>query len=97
MGATIVAYDPEAMENVKKYVKDVNGLTFADDMYKMLEDADALFIATEWKIFRDADIEKIKSLLKTPAIFDGRNIFDPETMKKHGFYYASIGLSLIHI
>jgi UDPglucose 6-dehydrogenase len=97
MGATIVAYDPEAMENVKKYVKDVNGLTFADDMYKMLEDADALFIATEWKIFRDADIEKIKSLLKTPAIFDGRNIFDPETMKKHGFYYASIGRQTVYI
>ncbi len=89
-GANVVAYDPEAADNVKKFYPDLK-ITFAGDMYAALEGADALLVATEWKQFREADLGKIKSALKTPVVFDGRNIYTPEEMKKLGFYYASIG------
>jgi UDPglucose 6-dehydrogenase len=92
-GATITAFDPEAMPNVKKLVGDK--IKFADDEYVTLEGADALLIATEWSEFRTPDFTKIASLLKSKLIFDGRNLYDLNTMKKNGFIYHSIGRETI--
>ncbi len=92
-GATITAFDPEAMPNVKKLVGDK--IKFADDEYVTLEGADALLIATEWSEFRTPDLTKISTLLKNRLIFDGRNLYDLSMMKKHGFVYHSIGRETI--
>jgi UDPglucose 6-dehydrogenase len=88
-GAEVVAFDPEAMPNVKAL--NMKGLTFADNMYAALEGADCLVVATEWPVFRTPDFDKIVSLLKNKAIFDGRNVFDNESMEELGFRYESIG------
>lgn len=88
-GATVSAYDPEAMNNVRKQLGDK--IEFAMDEYEALRDSDALIIATEWSLFRNPDFEKVGSLLKNKAIFDGRNLYSTEQMKKLGFFYASIG------
>lgn len=88
-GATITAYDPEAMKNVAGVVGDK--IAFAANEYDALKDADALLICTEWGIFRNPDFDKIASLLKDKVIFDGRNLFDVEEMNDRGFYYSSIG------
>jgi UDPglucose 6-dehydrogenase len=90
-GAKVVAYDPVATENVKKYFGSQPNLTFASDAYQALKGTDALLIATEWAEFRTPDFAKIKAALKQPVIFDGRNIYEPEQMKKLDFYYDSIG------
>lgn len=88
-GAKIVAYDPEAMNNVRNEVGD--SVTFVENQYDALENSDALLIATEWKTFRNPDFDKMKNMLKNQIIFDGRNIYDIEDMKSQGFYYNSIG------
>ena len=88
-GAKITAYDPEAMDNVKKLYGDQ--IEFVEHPYEALEGKDALLIATEWGAFRNPDFDKIKSSLKEPKIFDGRNLFDLEEMEGKGFYYESIG------
>jgi UDPglucose 6-dehydrogenase len=88
-GATISAYDPAAMEVGKKIFKDK--IIFSDDNYAALEGADALVLVTEWNEFRNVDMQKIRSLLRKPLIFDGRNIYDPKTMKEAGFTYFGIG------
>lgn len=88
-GATIIAYDPEAMGNVKRLVGDK--IAFADSMYDALNDCDALVIATEWNEFRTPDFDRIKNSMKNPVIFDGRNLFETEQMKEEGFHYVSIG------
>lgn len=88
-GATITAFDPEAMENVKQSIG--NSICYADNEYDCLRDADALIIATEWSSFRTPDFEKIGSTLKSKVIFDGRNLFSLDTMKKLGYHYESIG------
>lgn len=90
-GATIVAYDPEAADNVKRLYEGKQGLTFADDMYVAVQGADALIIATEWVEFSSPDFAKIKANLKLPAIFDGRNVYDPAAMQELGFFYQSVG------
>jgi UDPglucose 6-dehydrogenase len=92
-GALINAYDPEAMSNVKKVVGDK--INYALNQYDALEDADALIIATEWGEFRTPDFKKMKSLMKQPVIFDGRNVYDLHQMKKLGFYYSSIGRMVV--
>lgn len=92
-GATIAVFDPEAMPNVKKVVGDK--IKYAEDEYVTLEGADALLIATEWSEFRTPDFTKIASLLKSKLIFDGRNLYDLNTMKKNGFIYHSIGRETI--
>jgi UDPglucose 6-dehydrogenase len=98
-GANIVAYDPEGAENVKKhFAKEpsiLNKLSFADNAYEALEQADCLAILTEWGIFRAPEFERIKESLKQPIIFDGRNLYDLATMEKLGFYYNSIGRKVI--
>jgi UDPglucose 6-dehydrogenase len=92
-GAEIVAYDPEAMENVKNLMG--NKLAFADDAYLAVEGADALIIATEWQAFRNPDFTRIANSLKTKTIFDGRNLYDLHKMIDLGFYYNSIGRATV--
>jgi UDPglucose 6-dehydrogenase len=94
-GARVVAYDPEAAANVERAYKGMKGLEFADSMYAALDGADALVIATEWSEFRSPDYAKMKKLLKAPVIFDGRNIYNLDTMRKDGFYYQSVGRATI--
>ena len=88
-GASVVAFDPEAMENVQSQIGDKIG--YATNMYEAIDGADALLIVTEWSVFRSPDFEKIASLLKNKAIFDGRNLFEPSKMSKIGFHYECIG------
>ncbi|MDB4835130.1 UDP-glucose/GDP-mannose dehydrogenase family protein [Cyclobacteriaceae bacterium] len=88
-GAEIVAYDPEAMPNVKELIGDK--ISFKDDEYEALDEADGLLIVTEWQLFRSPDFSEMKKRLKTNVIFDGRNLFDTETVKEQGFDYFSIG------
>lgn len=88
-GATICAYDPEAMNNVKQILGDK--ITYANNEYDALKEADALLICTEWGVFRNPDFEKMGELLKDKVIFDGRNLFDTDEMNEKGFYYNSIG------
>ncbi|SFV33457.1 UDP-glucose dehydrogenase family protein [Thermoflavifilum thermophilum] len=88
-GATIRAFDPEAMHNVKKQLGDQ--IEYAHDQYHCLENADALIIATEWNEFRLPDFERMRSLLRQKVIFDGRNLFELEKMQEEGFHYISIG------
>jgi UDPglucose 6-dehydrogenase len=92
-GAEVIAFDPEAMENVKRY----SGLniSYAKSMMDSLTDADALIIVTEWAEFRSPDFEEVRKRLKKPVIFDGRNIYDLEDLKGKGFYYASMGRKTI--
>ena len=88
-GASVAAFDPEAITNAKQFYG--NKISFSTDQYEGLKEADALIIATEWNEFRTPDFEKIASLLKTKAIFDGRNLFDPAQLKTAGFHYESVG------
>lgn len=93
-GATVTAFDPEAMDNVKKQLDSV--ISYAENQYDCLEGADALIIATEWNEFRIPDFEKINSKLKQKVIFDGRNLFDLDQMDKLGYHYESIGRKKIN-
>lgn len=88
-GATITAFDPEAMPNVKNVIGDK--INYAESQYDALKNADALIIATEWNEFRTPDFLKIVSTLKSKIIFDGRNLFDTQAIKELGFYYESVG------
>jgi UDPglucose 6-dehydrogenase len=88
-GATVCAFDPEAMNNVKQVVGDK--IEYAENQYAALKNADALIIATEWNEFRTPDFLKIVSSLKSKAIFDGRNLFDTTAIRELGFHYESIG------
>jgi UDPglucose 6-dehydrogenase len=88
-GATVTAYDPEAMPNVKKVIG--NKIEFGETQYDCLNKADALVIATEWNEFRTPDFLKIVKLMKNKVIFDGRNLFDTDAIKELGFYYESVG------
>jgi UDPglucose 6-dehydrogenase len=88
-GAKIRAYDPQAMEAATQVLDDDVVLCKTD--YEALEGADALVLVTEWNDFREPDFEKIKNLLSTPLIFDGRNIYSSEVLRERGFTYYSIG------
>lgn len=93
-GATVTAFDPEGMNNVKKELGDVIG--YADNQYDALKGADALIIATEWNEFRTPDFSKIGDSLKSKAIFDGRNLFDLAAMEDMGYHYESVGRKTIN-
>src|SRR5215216_663337 len=93
-GATVSAFDPEAMNNVRTVLGDK--ILYAETQYECLQNADALIIATEWNEFRTPDFDKISSLLKDPVIFDGRNVFDVQSMEKKGFHYESIGRPFVN-
>ena len=88
-GATVTAFDPEAMPNVKQLMGE--SIAFAENQYEALEGADALIIATEWNEFRTPDFLKIVRAMKRKAIFDGRNLFDVKSISELGFHYESIG------
>ena len=88
-GATVAAFDPEAMPNVKALLGDK--INFAENQYDALEGADALIIATEWNEFRTPDFLKMVKSLKQKAIFDGRNLFEVNSVNELGFHYESIG------
>jgi UDPglucose 6-dehydrogenase len=92
-GAEIIAFDPEAMSNVKSLMGDK--IEFALSKDAAVQGADALVIATEWQIFRTPNFEKLASQMKQKVIFDGRNLYDLEEVKASGFYYCSIGRELI--
>jgi len=92
-GATVAAFDPEAMKNVMDVVGDK--ITYTENQYDALNNADALIIATEWSEFRTPDFEKMTQRMKNKVIFDGRNVFDLSQMKDLGFYYESIGRKTI--
>ncbi len=84
----VTAFDPIAAENMKK---EVSNLETTNDMYEAIKDADCLVITTAWKVFKEADLDKVKSLLKSPNIVDGRNLYDLKKMKEMGFNYLSVG------
>jgi len=93
-GASVCAFDPEGMKNVRKQIGDV--IDYAENQYEALQDADALIIATEWNEFRTPDFAKIASILKNKAIFDGRNLFDLTTLEDLGFHYESVGRRIVN-
>ncbi|HWX65567.1 MAG TPA: UDP-glucose/GDP-mannose dehydrogenase family protein [Rhodanobacter sp.] len=90
-GATISAYDPVAMDEAKRIFGNTQGLVFTTTAHEALKSTDALIIVTEWKEFRSPGFAEFKKLLHAPIIFDGRNLYDPHTMKEQGFEYYSIG------
>jgi UDPglucose 6-dehydrogenase len=87
-GAKVRAYDPVAMEVARPILPAVE---MFDEPYQMAQGCDALIVVTEWNEFKQLDLEKVKSLLKSPVIYDGRNIYDPKLMKEMGFTYRAIG------
>ncbi len=93
-GASISAYDPQANANAAAALGS-QGLRLCDHAYDALEGADALLICTEWNEFRSPDFERIRAALRSPLIFDGRNIFDPAMMRRHGFEYHSVGRPVV--
>lgn len=92
-GATVSAYDPEAMENVQKQIGDK--ISYAKSEYAALENADALIICTEWGLFRTPNFEKMEAALKNNVVFDGRNLYDLDAMQERNFHYESIGRAVI--
>ena len=100
-GAYVTAFDPQAMDNVRKKIERDDDspmkerLSFSEDEYSVLHIADALVIATNWGEFDNPDFTKIKSELKSPVIFDGRNRYEPETMQELGFRYECIGRKVV--
>ena len=92
-GASVTAFDPEAMENVKNFIGDK--ISYATDQYEALKTADALLIVTEWSVFRTPDFDQMEANLKSKVIFDGRNLYDLQRMIDCGYYYNSIGRKLV--
>jgi UDPglucose 6-dehydrogenase len=93
-GATVSAFDPEAMSNVKNTIGDK--IEYTSNQYEALKNADALIIATEWNEFRTPDFDQMKNLMKNKVIFDGRNLFDLAAIRALGFYYKSIGRETVN-
>ena len=93
-GAQVSVYDPKGMEKARA-VKEIAAATFTNSPLKAVEDADALIVATEWGEFANVDLQAVKEKMATPMIFDGRNLFDPQTMKTLGFHYHSIGRACV--
>lgn len=93
-GATVTAFDPEGMNNVKAIVGDK--ITYSENQYDALVHADALLIATEWSVFRNPDFELMETSLSNKVIFDGRNLYDLDKMIELGYYYNSVGRKLIN-
>ncbi|PLX67009.1 MAG: UDP-glucose 6-dehydrogenase [Denitrovibrio sp.] len=90
-GATLNMYDPKATETFKTVVPEADNMSYCANAYEALEGADALIVLTEWEEFKEADLAKVKSMLKLPIIIDGRNLYDPKEMKKQGFEYYCMG------
>lgn len=94
-GASIVAYDPQAIKNTQVYFSSGEAISYSTDQYEALLGCDALVIATEWSNFMSPNFGKIKQNLNNNVIFDGRNLYDLDEMKKHGFHYESIGRRIV--
>ncbi len=92
-GASVTAYDPEAEHNARVVLGEK--IKYAGTSYNAVENSDALIIVTEWNEFRNPDLEKIKSLMKEPVIFDGRNLYDLDTMRENNFTYYSVGRTAV--
>ena len=90
-GATVTAYDPVAMPEAQHCLAGMAGLSYAANQGAALQNADALVIVTEWKEFRSPDFASLKAALKSPVIFDGRNLYDPKLVRAMGFEYLAIG------
>lgn len=91
MGASVSAYDPAAMEETRRIYGERADLLLVDSPMDALKGADALLIVTEWKVFRSPNFDIVKALLKTPLVFDGRNLYEPQAMREMGFDYLPIG------
>lgn len=89
-GVRVIAYDPEAMERAKEH-EEITDVKFVKSAYDVAKDADAIAVLTEWAEFKTLDFKKIKASMKTPILFDGRNMFDPKELRKLGFKYHGIG------
>jgi len=89
-GAHVVAYDPKGMQKARS-IKAIADAEFASSALEAVTDAEALVVATEWNEFANVDLEVVKEKMRTPIVFDGRNLLDPETMRRLGFDYYSIG------
>jgi UDPglucose 6-dehydrogenase len=92
-GATIKAFDPEAMENTKAILGDK--IQFCNNEYEAAEGTDALGVVTEWSVFRRPSFIKLKRVMNEAVIFDGRNLYELDEMAEHGFYYESIGRKIV--
>jgi len=88
-GAKVHVYDPVAMEVARPLLPET--VEMFKDSYEMAMGCDALMVVTEWNEFKQLDLEKVKGMLKTPVIYDGRNIYDPKLMKEMGFTYRAVG------
>jgi UDPglucose 6-dehydrogenase len=88
-GATVKVYDPVSMDNARKLLP--AGVTFCDSPYEAAEGSDAVVLVTEWNEFKYLNLERLRSALRRPVIFDGRNIWEPERMRRLGFEYHSVG------
>jgi UDPglucose 6-dehydrogenase len=93
-GATVQAFDPVAMNEARRIFKDKPGPGLVTEAYEALDGADALAIVTEWKEFRSPDFDRIKTSLRHPVIFDGRNLYSPELLRRLGFQYYAVGRGL---
>src|SRR4030095_9842496 len=89
-GAEVVAYDPKGMGKAR-CIKAIADAEFASSALEAVTDAEALIIATDWNEFANVDLAALKEKMRTPIVFDGRNLWDPETMRQFGFHYHSIG------
>ena len=90
-GAKVQAHDPKAMDETREALGDLQGVLYVNNQYDAVNGADALVLVTEWDIYKQPDFRKIRSLLASPVIFDGRNQYSPAEMKRQGFVYYSIG------
>ena len=90
-GARVQAYDPVAMEETQRLYGDRDDLQLCGTKEAALKEADALVVLTEWQVFRAPDFDLIRSRLKAPVIFDGRNLYDPGRLARRGFSYYAIG------
>ena len=89
-GARVVTYDPKGMQKARA-IKAIADAEFASSALEAVTDAEALVVATEWREFANVDLAVVKEKMRTPMVFDGRNLLDPETMRRLGFHYYSIG------
>ena len=87
-GAVVAGYDPVAMNNIARMDKNLH---LAEDPYELADGSDALLVCTEWNEFKQLDLHRVKSLMKQPNIVDGRNIYEPKTLRNKGFTYFGVG------
>ena len=90
-GANLRLHDPKAEENFKQVVPEIENVIYVEDKYDALKDTDVLLVITDWDEYKEADLDKMKELMRLPIVLDGRNIYDVEVMKEKGFEYYSIG------